>query len=119
MFISRKHQIKDIETIYTDLTRTYLDSIKKVVSEDDLCKFQGSYYTISEGYRYYMCLVLGLDSEPSSLVVSKYSEGFKNILKPLCIKYNLDKLSEDKKKGILEACVHCIEKSRKLVSNNE
>lgn len=116
MFISKKHQVKDIEVIYTDLTRTYLDSIKKVVSEEDLYKFQGSCFLISEGYRYSMCLALGLDSEPASEVVKKYSSEFKNILEPLCLKYNLNRLSDDTKRGILEACVHCIEKSRKLVS---
>lgn len=117
MFISKKHQVKDIEVIYKDLTRTYLNSIKEVVSVDDLPKFKESTYLISEGYRTAMCLALNLDTETSTSIVKKYELGFKEVLLPLCKKYKLDKLSSEQKKGLLEACVHCIEMSRKLVSN--
>lgn len=117
MFISKKHKVKDIEIIYKDLTRTYLNSIKDIVSDDDLPKFKESTYLISEGYRTAMCLALNLDTEASTSVIKRYELKFKDVLLPLCKKYKLDTLSSEQKKGLLETCVHCIEMSRKLVNN--
>lgn len=115
MFISKKHSIKNIEHIYTDMTRTYLSSIKEVVDKNDLQKFNNSTYLISEGYRHSLCLLLGLETEASTCLVKKYENRFVDVLRPVYNKYSLYKYSMEKRKGILEACIHCIEKSRKLV----
>ena len=116
MFISKNNNIKDIEEIYTAITRLYLDSLVTVLDKDDLEKFKNNSYLISEGYRNSLCLALGLDSEASTQVVKKYENEFKAILLPVCEKYKLRRLDAGKRKGVLESCVHCIEKSRKLVS---
>ena len=115
MFISKKHNIKNVEHIYTDMTRTYLNSIQEVVDKNDLQKFNNSTYLISEGYRHSLCLLLGLETEASTYLVKKYESKFVDVLRPVYNKYNLCQYSMEKRKGILEACIHCIEKSRKLV----
>lgn len=115
MFISKKHKIDNIEDIFIDMTRTYLNSITEVVSSEDLSKYNESTYLISEGYRYSLCLLFELETEASTYLVEKYGKQFANILKPIYNKYELYKYDSEKKKGILEACIHCIEKSRKLV----
>lgn len=115
MFISKKHSISDIEGIYTDMTRAYLESINKVVCEEDLNKYKESTYLISEGYRHSLCLLLGLETKASVDIVKKYEKQFVNVLRPVYDKYNIYKYNDDSKKGILEACIHCIEKSRRMV----
>lgn len=118
MFISKKHNISNIEHIYTDMTRTYLCSLKGILSIEDLGKYNESTYLISEGYRNALCLVLGLETEASTLLVKKYEKQFVEVLRPVYFKYNLCQYTMGKRKGILEACIHCIEKSRKLVDCN-
>lgn len=117
MFISKKHKIENVENIYKDLTLTFLSNIISVLSEDDLITYRLSTYLLSEGYRNALCLLFGLQTEASSYLVEKYENNFVDILKPVYNKYNIGSFSEDKKKGLLEACIHCIEKSRKLVDS--
>ena len=89
MFISKKHNINNIEHIYTDMTKTYLCSLKSVLSAEDLVKYSESTYLISEGYRNALCLVFELETEASTFLVKKYEEQFVEILKPVYLKYNL------------------------------
>ena len=118
MFLSlvkKKNNIVDIKSIYTELTRTYLDCLNDVLEPDDLLLFKNSTYLISEGYRNSLCLLLDLETEASTSVVRKYEDKLVAILRPVYEKYNLDSFSRSKKQGLLEACIHCIEKSRRLV----
>lgn len=117
MFISRSKNVSGLEHVYTDMTRTYLKGLNSILSEEDLVKFKESTYLISEGYRNALCLALHLDTEASTYLVRKYEGQFVDILKPVCRKYDLYKLTKEKQKGLLEACMHCIEKSRKLVDS--
>lgn len=115
MFISKKHSISEVENIYKDLTRTYLNGLANVLSSDDLCRYNESTYLISEGYRHSLCLLFSLETETSTFLVKKYEEQFVSTLIPIYNRYNLSRLTVEAKRGILEACIHCIEKSRKLV----
>lgn len=117
MFISKKHNINNVECIYIDMTRTYLNSLKNVLSSEDLDKYNASTYLISEGYRNALCLLFRLETEASTYTVRKYEDKFVEVLRPVYFKYNLNQYSKDKLRGILEACIHCIEKSRKLVDD--
>ena len=116
MFISRKLSMENIVDIYTDMTRTYLRSIKDVVSDTDLKKFNNSTFLITEGYRHSLCVLFQLETEASLALAKKYESAFVEVLRPVYDKYNLEKLSSEKKKGLLEACIHCIEMTRKVVS---
>lgn len=117
MYISKKHNIYNIVDIYTDMTRTFLNNLTNVLDEEDLSKYKESTYLISEGYRNSLCILLDLETEASTYLVKKYENKFVNILKPVYNRYNLGQYSMSERKGILEACIHCIEKSRKLVNN--
>lgn len=115
MFISKKHSISNIENIYKDLTREYLKGVSGVLSSEDLVKYKSSTYLLSEGYRNALCILFDLKTEASVYLVRKYERQFVNILKPIYNKYNIGSFSVEMRIGLLEACIHCIEMSRKLV----
>lgn len=112
-----KKRVDNIEDIYTDLTKTYLSSLSSVLSTEDLSRYNESTYLISEGYRNILCILFDLETETSTYFVKKYEEQLEIILRPICDKYNISKYTKEQRQGILEACIHCIEKSRKLVDN--
>lgn len=68
---------------------------------------------VSELFRYSMCRLLGLKSMYATKRVEEMSKIVVNSIKPLCVRYDFDNYSEVEKQGILEACVHCMEMSRK------
>ncbi len=110
MFILPKKQVaSDGLAFVKEATRTYFAHLKQLGVD-----FTG--VEISELYRHSMCVVLGLESELNTHYDLKdYEQGVVKALKPVVKKYNL--LSKDKgfKQGILEACVHGIEFTRKKV----
>lgn len=116
MIIHKKHSDLEVNEICIDLTRTYLNSIELVVvDKNDLSKFRGSSFVIAEGYRHALCVLLGLETEATLRVAKLYESEFVAQLKPIYDKYNLDKLTKKQRSGLLEACIHGMEKSRKLV----
>lgn len=116
MFLSKSKEKSGLDYIYIEMTRTYLGGLSDILEAEDLMRYQESPYLISEGYRNALCLLLSLKTEASTYLVKKYEEQFVDLLRPVYLKYNLYRYSQSERRGILEACVHCIEKSRKLVN---
>jgi hypothetical protein len=93
--------VNEIVTLYLD----YLESLNIPMTYKD----------ISELFRYSICSVLDLSSSFISVKVKELTKGVVNTIKPTIIKYNINNKSIEYKQGFLEACVHCIEMSRKKV----
>lgn len=70
---------------------------------------------ISELLRYSMCKILNLQSKGYSNKIEESSKIVVNSLSILLKNYNIDDMTNDYKSGLLEACVHCMEMSRKEV----
>ena len=74
-----------------------------------------TYNEISELLRYSMCILLNLPTQGSSRCIVEYGKYIVNYIRPEIDRLGLVNLAEDKRQGLLEACVHCVEMSRKLV----
>lgn len=74
-----------------------------------------SYSEISELLRYSMCRMLGLQSKGYSRKIEETSKIIVNSLSDLLKNYNIEEMTTEYKSGLLEACVHCMEMSRKQV----
>lgn len=70
---------------------------------------------ISELLRYSMCRMLGLQSKGYSRKIEETSKIIINSLSDLFKSYNINEMTNEYKSGLLEACVHCMEMSRKQV----
>ena len=68
---------------------------------------------MSEMLRYCICEVLGLDTIYADSYIRENSFVFEQQLKIIMNKNGVFKESTEYKQGLLEACVHCIEMSRK------
>lgn len=72
-----------------------------------------NYSEISELLRHSMCKLLGLSSNGYSCKIENYSDIVVNHLVNETKTFNISEMTNDYKKGLLEACVHCMEMSRK------
>lgn len=106
MFLIKAKKSNVTQEVYKDIVDSYLS----YVSEK---KGNLSGYHIVELLRYSLCKYMGLETKGSSENVEKYSDECINHLKPVFNKHSILDKSVDYKKGILEACIHCIEMSRK------
>ena len=98
---------EDINMKFVDeVVRAYFSCLK---SKD----FVLSASEISELLRHSMCKLLSLESKGASSKIENYSKFIVNSLCGILKSYNIDEMSDDYKKGLLEACVHCMEMSRK------
>lgn len=79
--------------------------------------FQLNCSEISELLRHSMCRLLGLSSNGYTCKIEKYSDIVVESLSDVIKKYNLNEMTDEYKKGLLEACVHCMEMSRKKADN--
>lgn len=72
---------------------------------------------VSELLRYSVCKLLKLQSKGYNNRIEETSKLVVNSLSGVVSRYNIDTMSDEYKTGILEACVHCMEMSRKKVLN--
>ena len=70
---------------------------------------------ISELLRYSLCRLLGLKAKGYSSKICSLSDIVVDSLSGLFNNYNISDLTNEYKSGLLEACVHCMEMSRKQV----
>lgn len=68
---------------------------------------------ISELFRYSMCKVLNLDTPVAGAKIEAESANVIKVLNPICVRHGFRKSSIEKRQGVLEAGVHCLEMSRK------
>lgn len=72
---------------------------------------------VSELLRYSVCKLLGLQSKGYNDKIEEMSKLVVNSLQGVVSRYSINDMTEEYKTGILEACVHCMEMSRKKVLN--
>lgn len=87
-----------------ECVRTYLRQIRGVAL---------TYSEVSELLRHSICVLFDLESRPINERMEQLSKIVVNVLKPVVEKYNMTGKSENYYQGLLEACVHCMELSRK------
>lgn len=68
---------------------------------------------ISELLRYTLCKLLSLDTKGATSFIELYYSRCSNALKGVLNEHSLFGTNTRVKRGILEACVHCLEMSRK------
>lgn len=103
---------KNKDKVYIELTREYLRSL------DGMGYLNSSPYLIAESYRAVLCRLLDLETESSNYITDKYIDELVKRLEPVARKYKLASLNREQKQGVLEACIHCIEKTRKVVEQH-
>lgn len=94
---------------YKDFVREYLDYVSKYHANLNA-------QAISELLRYSICSLLDLESTSNNSYIKSLSKNCISHLSPLVEKYNLRDKSVEYRMGFLEACVHCIEFSRKKIN---
>lgn len=106
MVITRKKKppIKPVDT----LVHCYLNYIKSL-GEELTCS------EISEILRYSLCVAQGLETKGYSERVEHLGVGATAVLKAAIARENLDNISGEMKRGLLEACVLSIESARNRV----
>lgn len=103
---SKKAQIE--KEIYTNIVESYLTYLKS----DDYLRTTLSAYEVSELLRYSLCDYFNLESKGASIKIENLSECIKQVFRGIQNMDNLLNKSEDYRKGVLEACIHCLEMSR-------
>jgi hypothetical protein len=81
------------------------------------CKVPLTYMDISELLRYSVCVSLGLLTSKSTKKIDELSDDIISIIKPILVAQNVADRDIEYKQSFLEACVHCMEFSRKRLSN--
>lgn len=107
MVIMSKKQKPPIKPVDT-LVHCYLDYVKSL-GEELTCS------EISEILRYSLCVAQGLETKGYSERVEALGVGATTVLKGVLTQENLDNISADMKRGLLEACVLSIESARNRV----
>ncbi len=110
MFILPKKQVTtDGVAFVKEATKAYFAHLKQLGLD-----FTG--LEISELYRHSMCVVLELESELSTHYDLKdYEQGVVKTLKPIVKRYGFLEKEKGYRQGVLEACVHGVEFTRKVV----
>ncbi len=96
------------DVIYKDIVSSYLSYMKETMPNIEP-------HALSELLRYAMCLLLGLESKGYDSFIEHAVSGVVVELEPVIDKYGLEYATDEYKRGILEACVHCIEIPIKMV----
>ena len=105
MFLIQKKN-KPYEVIYKDVLNAYF----KYLRNNNLSL---SPKGMSEMLRYSLCEVLSLDTIYADIYIKNNSYIFIQQLKRIMNTHNVLNKSKEYRQGLLEACVHCIEMSRK------
>lgn len=74
---------------------------------------------LSELLRYSVCVCLGLNAVLNLPDAEGYAEGVVRLLQPIFDKYHVPGLPRERRMAMLEACVHCIEFSRRRLEEKE
>lgn len=106
MLLQRKNKVDITNEVIKEVVREYFKIIKELYP--NFCGLN-----ISEILRYSICVLLGLETKGYLPDIEKASISVCNLLQPLIKKYSLDTKSLSYRMGFLEACVHCLEMSRK------
>ena len=107
MVITHKRKKPPIKPVDT-LVHCYLDYMKSL-HEEFTCS------EISEILRYSLCVAQGLETKGYSERVEAVGVGATAVLKAALAREDLDKIDENMKRGLLEACVLSIESARNRV----
>ena len=108
MFLIKKQNIST--DCYKDVVRTYLSYITE--------KYPNlSETAIAELLRHSVCKSLGLESKGYDKFIESNVDSCVKIIRPIFKKYNVLNQDIGYKRGMLEACMHCIEFARKKVHN--
>lgn len=110
MMLLKKAKLDINMRFVNDIVTTYFKTLRG-------SNFRLNCSEISELLRHSMCRLLGLSSNGCTYKIEKYSNTVVESLSDIIKKYNLDEMSDEYKKGLLEACVHCMELSRKKADN--
>jgi hypothetical protein len=108
MIIKKTTKVDVNMKLVDEIVRAYFACLKEN-------KLKLSCSEISELMRYSMCKMLNLQSKGYSAKVEECSKLVVNSISCILQRYNVNELSSDYKAGLLEACVHCMELSRKKV----
>ena len=106
MFLRNKRN-KEYEKIYKKIMIIYFNYLHSI---NDLHLTSKG---MSELLRYSLCNVLNLKSIYSDVYIESLSEGLESKLQNIISNYNILDKPMEYRQGLLEACVHCIEFSRK------
>jgi hypothetical protein len=109
MFFIKKSKEDVNETCINEIVFTYFSYLKS----DSMLRTTICGEEISELLRYSICVILKLETKGYSARLEELSKSVCNILRPVINKYNIESKSHEYRQGLLEACVHCMEMSRK------
>lgn len=109
MFLVKKHTIDN--DCYKEVVRVYLKYILKEYPSL-------SETAIAELLRHSVCISLNLESKGYDSFIESITDDCVKVIKPIFKRFNVLLQSDEYKRGMLEACMHCIELSRKKVHNN-
>lgn len=109
MLFIKKSKENVNETCINEIVFTYFSYLKSNTTlRATICGEE-----ISELMRFSICILLGLETKGYSAGLEELSKSVCNILRPVINKYNIESKSYEYRQGLLEACVHCMEMSRK------
>ena len=106
MFFKKKIN-ENYKNIYKEIMEVYFDYLNNL---DNFCLEPKG---ISELLRYSLCNVMNLETMYVDTEIKDLSNDLGNKFNSIVNKYNINNNSLDYRRGLLEACVHCIEFSRK------
>lgn len=106
MFLIKSKKKEVEKEVYNTIVEKYFEYVREY--NDTL-----GAYDMSELLRYSLCKYLGLESKGSKQNIELESDRCINFLRGTLDSLGLIDKSKEYKSGILEACVHCIELSRK------
>lgn len=106
MFFVRKSKMNINEKLINDIVKVYFSYLNS-----NNIKLSG--FEVSDLLRFSICNLLGLQSNGQTENVRKYTMGVVEAIYPIVYKFDLQNKSLEYKQGILEACVHSMEMSRK------
>ena len=110
LYMRKVHTEENLnEECINAIVTTYFNFIKS----DEYIKTNLKGFEISELLRYTICRMFSLETIGNSVELEELSKAVRNILRPVADKYQLWGRSIEYHKGLLEACVHCMEMSRK------
>lgn len=104
-----KKQKENINMMFVDkIVRSYFKCLKEN-------KWSLTYSEIAELLRFSMCRLLDLQSKGYSEKIENLSYAVIDSLTPVVDDFNIDDMTFEYKTGLLEACIHAMEMSRKKV----
>lgn len=108
MILKTKNKVLVDEKAYKGVVSNYFNFLRSnSISLDE--------FEISELLRYSLCVSLGLETKGFNTFIEDFSKGYVKLLRKELKQKGVLNQTDEYKKGFLEACIHCIEFSRKKV----